>query len=189
MRRSVGPVVFVTRISRSTAFYLHQIGRTLLSADNSWFTLLMGAPSPVHFDHHYSAQTEYGRPLVNSVLTLATVMGQSVSDLSQNVFGNLGWDEIRLPKPVFEGDTIYSQSAVLEKRLSKSRPSVGIVKVSTIGFNQDGVVGVITFRRSMMIYRRGFGPSCPSRRSRKRLNVALGCLFECRRSRISSRKA
>ena len=141
--------------------YPHQIGRTLLSCDNSWFTLLMQAPSPVHFDHHYAAQTEFGKPLVNSVLTLATVMGQSVSDLSQNVFGNLGWDEIRLPKPVFEGDTIYSRSEVLEKRLSKSRPTVGIVKVSTIGYNQDGVV-VITFRRTMMIYRRGCGPQIPS---------------------------
>lgn len=140
--------------------YLHPIGRTLLSCDNSWFTLLMQAPSPVHFDHHYAAQTEFGKPLVNSVLTLATVMGQSVSDLSQNVFGNLGWDEIRLPKPVFEGDTIYSQSEVLEKRLSKSRESVGIVKVSTVGYNQDGVI-VITFRRTMMIYRRGYGPSNP----------------------------
>lgn len=140
--------------------YPHQIGRTILSCDNSWFTLLMQAPSPVHFDHHYSAQTEFGKPLVNSVLTLAVVMGQSVSDLSQNVFGNLGWDEIRLPKPVFEGDTIYSRSEVLEKRLSKSRPTVGIVKVSTIGFNQDGVV-VIQFRRNMMIYRRGCGPKLP----------------------------
>jgi acyl dehydratase len=140
--------------------YPHQIGRTILSCDNSWFTLLMQAPSPVHFDHHYSAQTEFGKPLVNSVLTLAVVMGQSVSDLSQNVFGNLGWDEIRLPKPVFEGDTIYSRSEVLEKRLSKSRPNVGIVKVSTIGFNQDGVI-VITFRRNMMIYRRGCGPRLP----------------------------
>lgn len=140
--------------------YPHQIGRTILSCDNSWFTLLMQAPSPVHFDHHYASQTEFGRPLVNSVLTLATVMGQSVSDLSQNVFGNLGWDEIRLPKPVFENDTIYSQSEVLEKRLSKSRESVGIVRVSTVGFNQDGVV-VITFRRTAMIYRRGFGPKIP----------------------------
>jgi acyl dehydratase len=140
--------------------YPHQIGRTVLSVDKSWFTLLMQAPSPVHFDHHYAAQTEFGRPLVNSVLTLAIVMGQSVSDLSQNVFGNLGWEEIRLPKPVFEGDTLYSQSEVLEKRLSKSRPSVGIIKVSTTGFNQDGVV-VITYRRTIMVYRRGFAPKLP----------------------------
>jgi acyl dehydratase len=140
--------------------YPHQLGRTLLSADNAWFTLLQGAPSPVHFDHHYASQTEFGRPLVNSVLTLAVVMGQSVSDLSQNVFGNLGWDEIRLPAPVFEGDTLYSQSEVLEKRLSKSRESVGIVRVSTVGFNQDGTV-VITFRRTIMLYRRGFQPKLP----------------------------
>src|SRR4029077_4230210 len=117
----------------------------------------------IHFDHHYSAKTEFGKPLVNSCLTLSLVTGQSVSDVSQNVMANLGWDEVRLPSPVFEGDTIYSQSEVLEVRESRSRKNVGIVTVRTSGFNQDGLE-VISFRRTVMVYRRGHAPSArPSR--------------------------
>lgn len=137
--------------------YEHPLGRTITSADNIWFTLLTQNTAPLHFDHHYAAQTEFGKPLVNSVLTLALVTGQSVTDVSQNVMANLGWDEVRLPSPVFEGDTIYSSSEVLEKRESESRPSVGIVKVRTTGFNQNGKV-VISFLRTVMVYRRGHSP-------------------------------
>jgi itaconyl-CoA hydratase len=137
--------------------YPHPLGRTVLSADNTWFTLLTQNTNPIHFDHAYSARTEFGRPLVNSTLTLALVTGQSVTDLSQNVMANLGWDAVRLPNPVFEGDTIYSQSEVLEKRESKSRPNVGIVRVRTTGFNQDGTT-VIVFERTFMVYRRGYVP-------------------------------
>jgi itaconyl-CoA hydratase len=97
----------------------------VLSADNTWFTLLTQNTNPVHFDHHYPAQTAFGKPLVNSCLTLAIVTGQSVADLSPNAMANLGWDEVRMPHPVFEGDTIYSRSEVLETRESKSRPTVG----------------------------------------------------------------
>jgi itaconyl-CoA hydratase len=140
--------------------YQHPLGRTVLSVDNSWFTLLTQNTAPIHFDHHYAAQTEFGKPLVDSTFTLALVTGQSVSDISQNVFANLGWDEVRLPHPVFEGDTIYSQSEVLEKRESKSRPTVGIVTVRTTGYNQDGVV-VITFKRTLMVYKRGHAPQIP----------------------------
>lgn len=138
--------------------YPHPLGRTVLSVDNSWFTLLTQNTAPIHFDHHYSAQTEFGKPLVDSTFTLALVTGQSVTDISQNVMANLGWDEVRLPNPVFEGDTIYSQSEVLEKRESKSRPNVGIVKVKTTGFNQDGVI-VITFIRILMVYKNGHAPA------------------------------
>ena len=112
---------------------------------------------PVHFDHNYAAQTEFGKPLVDSTFTLALVTGQSVTDVSQNVFANLGWDEVRLPAPVFEGDTIYSSSEVLEKRESKSRPNIGIVTVKTTGYNQDGKT-VITFKRTLMVYKRGHAP-------------------------------
>ena len=86
--------------------YEHPLGRTVLAADNAWFTLMTQNTNPVHFDAEYSAQTEFGKILVNSCLTLSLVTGQSVTDLSQNVMANLGWDEIRLPSPVFEGDTI-----------------------------------------------------------------------------------
>src|SRR6266403_3696085 len=134
--------------------YEHPLGRTITTADNIWFTLLTQNTAPIHFDHHYASKTEFGKPLVNSTLTLALVTGQSVSDVSQNVMANLGWDEVRLPNPVFEGDTIYSRSEVQEKRESRSRPNVGIVKVKTIGYKQDGNV-VIEFTRTIMIYKRG----------------------------------
>jgi len=137
--------------------YEHPLGRTITSADNIWFTLLTQNTAPVHFDHHYASQTEFGKPLVNSTLTLALVTGQSVTDISQNVMANLGWDEVRLPNPVFEGDTVYSRSEVLECRESKSRDNIGIVTVRTTGFNQEGKE-VISFRRTVMVYRRGKSP-------------------------------
>ncbi len=138
--------------------YEHPLGRTVTTTDNSWFTLLTQNTAPVHFDHHYASQTEFGKPLVDSTFTLALVTGQSVTDVSQNVFANLGWDEVRLPAPVFEGDTIYSRSEVLESRESKSRPNVGIVTVRTDGYNQDGTV-VISFKRTVMVYRRAHAPT------------------------------
>jgi itaconyl-CoA hydratase len=138
--------------------YEHPLGRTVLPVDNSWFTLLTQNMNPIHFDAHYAAQTEFGKPLVDSTFTLALVTGQSTIDLSFHVMANLGWDEVRLPAPVFEGDTIYSRSEVLEARESKSRPNVGIVKVKTTGYNQDGTV-VITFNRTFMVYRRGYTPA------------------------------
>ena len=131
----------------------HPLGRTVTTTDNSWFTLLTQNTAAIHFDHYYASQTEFGKPLVDSTFTLALVTGQSVTDISQNVFANLGWDEVRLPAPVFEGDTIYSRSEVLEKRESRSRPDVGIVKVKTVGFNQEGTV-VISFERTIMVYKK-----------------------------------
>ena len=140
--------------------YQHPLGRTVTTTDNIWFTLLTQNTAPIHFDQHYAAQTEFGKPLVDSTFTLALVTGQSVTDISQNVFANLGWDEVRLPNPVFEGDTIYSQSEVLQKRESRSRPNIGIVTVQTSGYNQDGKI-VITFKRTLMVYKRGQAPKIP----------------------------
>jgi itaconyl-CoA hydratase len=137
--------------------YEHPLGRTVTTTDNSWFTLLTQNTAAIHFDHYYASQTEFGKPLVDSTFTLALVTGQSVTDISQNVFANLGWDEVRLPAPVFEGDTIYSRSEVLEKRESRSRPDVGIVKVKTVGFNQKGTV-VISFERTIMVYKKDHAP-------------------------------
>jgi itaconyl-CoA hydratase len=137
--------------------YEHPLGRTVTTTDNLWFTLLTQNTAPIHVDHAYAAQTEFGRPLVDSTFTLALVTGQSVGDVSQNVFANLGWDRVRLPAPVFEGDTIYSTSEVLERRESKSRSNVGILTVKTTGFNQEGTV-VITFERTVMVYKRGHAP-------------------------------
>ena len=137
--------------------YEHPLGRTLLAADNTWFTLLTMNTNPLHFDYNYMSKSEFGKPLMNSCLTLAIVTGQSVIDLTQNAFANLGWDEVRLPNPVFEGDTIYSKSEVLEKRESKTRPNLGVVRVKSTGFNQKGDV-VIEFERTFMIYKRGHAP-------------------------------
>lgn len=141
--------------------YHHALGRTVTETDNSWFTLLTQNTAALHFDKHYAAQTEFGRPLVNSTFTLALVTGQSVSDVSQNVMANLGWDQVRLLKPLFEGDTVYSKSEVLEVRDSKSRPNVGVVKVRTTGFNQDGMI-LIEFERTLLVYRRGHAPTIPT---------------------------
>jgi len=137
--------------------YEHPIGRTVLAADNTWFSLMTMNTNPIHFDYNYSAKTEFGKPLVNSCLTLSILTGQSVIDLTQNVLANLGWDEVRMPNPVFEGDTIYSKSEVLEKRESKSRANVGIVRVKTTGYNQSGAV-VMEFKRTFMVYKRGHQP-------------------------------
>lgn len=139
--------------------YEHPLGRTVTQTDNIWFTLLTVNPNPIHFDAHYAAQTPFGRPLVDSTFTLALVTGLSVSDISQNGI-NLGWDDVKLPAPVYEGDTIYAQSELLTKRESKSHPDRGIIQVKTVGFNQDGVV-VITFRRTIMVYKRGHVPVIP----------------------------
>lgn len=137
--------------------YQHPLGRTVTTTDNIWFTLLTQNTAPIHFDHHYAAQTEFGKPLVDSTFTVALVTGQSVTDISQNVMANLGWDDIRLPNPVFEGDTIYSQSKVREKRESKSRPEVGVVTVETTGYNHKAEV-VITFTRTILVYKHGQAP-------------------------------
>jgi acyl dehydratase len=142
--------------------YEHPLGRTLLAADNVWFTCLTMNTNPIHFDAAYAAQTEFGKPLMNSCFTLALVTGQSVTDLTQNAVANLGWDEVRLPHPVFEGDTVYARSEVLDARESKSRPTVGIVRVKTTGVNQDGTT-VIEFKRTFMVWKRGHVPKAPSR--------------------------
>jgi len=134
----------------------HPLGRTVTQADNIWFTLLTVNNNPIHFDSAYAARTEFKRPLVDSTFTLALVTGLSVTDVSMNAI-NLGWDEVRLPAPVYEGDTLYAQSVVIETRPSRSRPAMGIVKLRTVGFNQDGVT-VIEFLRTLMVYRRGHEP-------------------------------
>ena len=137
--------------------YEHPLGRTIVAADNIWFTCLTMNTNPIHFDAEYASRTEFKKPLVNSCLTLALVTGQSVIDLTQNAVANLGWDEVRLPNPLFEGDTVYAKSEVLETRESKSRPNVGIVRVRTTGTNQQGTP-VIEFTRTFMVWKRGHVP-------------------------------
>lgn len=149
--------------------YKHVLGRTVTATDNAWFTLLTQNTAPLHFDANYASYTQFKKPLVNSAFTIALATGQSVPDVSQNVFANLGWDDVRMPRPVFEGDTLYSESEVIGKRESKSRPDVGVVTVKTIGYQQDGIV-VISFKRTLLVYRRGCGPSGRYRPEPKRDN-------------------
>ena len=134
--------------------YKHWPGRTITAADNTWFTLLTMNQNPIHFDEEYAKRSEFGKPLVNSTLTLAIVVGMSVADVSQRAVANLGWTDIALPAPVFNGDTLYAESTVLQKRESKSRPTQGIVTVATRAWKQDGTT-VMTFKRSVLV------PKCP----------------------------
>ena len=131
------------------AVYRSRFGRTVLEADNVWFTLLTLNTNPIHFDAAYAATTEWKRPLVDSTFTLALVTGLSVVDVSERAV-NLGWREVTLPAPVFAGDTIRAETEILAKRESKSRPGQGIVAVRTRGLNQRDEV-VIDFERSIMV--------------------------------------
>lgn len=134
--------------------YQHPLGRTISETDNSWFSLLTMNTNQMHFNDEYARKSEFGKPLVVSTLTVAIAVGQSVTDLTQNAFANLGWDDIKMTHPVFAGDTLYSESLVLEKRESGSRPHAGIVSVRTRTLNQHGDE-VCSFIRTFYVYKRG----------------------------------
>ena len=135
----------------------HRPGRTITDVDNIWMTLLTMNVQPVHFDAAYAAKTEWKKMLVDSTFTLALLTGMSVRTVSAKVVANLGWDKVKATHPVFAGDTLYAESTVLSKRESNSRPTQGIVTVSTRGVNQAGKE-VMTFERTMLIYKRGHSP-------------------------------
>jgi len=137
--------------------YRCRYGRTVTESDNIAFTLLTNNTNQIHFNNDYGARTPFGRCLVNSTLTLAVATGMGVEDISENGFA-LGWDEVRMPNPLFPGDTLYSESEVLEVRESRSNPTQGIVTVSTRGYKQDGTV-VISFKRTVMVWKREHAPA------------------------------
>ncbi len=130
--------------------YEHRPGRTITEADNIQFSLLTMNQHPLHCDHAFAANTEFGRPLVNSALTLAIVAGMTVNDVSWKAIANLGWQDVRLTAPVFPGDTIYARSEVAAKRPSRSRPTQGIVTTHTTGYKADGTV-FMTFVRNSLV--------------------------------------
>jgi itaconyl-CoA hydratase len=134
--------------------YEHRPGRTITETDNTWFTLLTMNTHPMHFDEEYAKASEFGKCIVCSPFTLALLVGMSVSDVSQKAIANLGWTDIKLTHPVYAGDTLYSESEVLEKRESASRPGAGIVTVKTTGLNQKGTI-VCTFVRSILVAKEG----------------------------------
>ncbi|MGZ4333032.1 MAG: MaoC family dehydratase [Gaiellaceae bacterium] len=130
--------------------YRSAVGRTVTETDNLLFTMLAMNTNELHFNEEAAKATEWGRPLVNSTFTLALVLGLSVADTTQAGGVNLGWTEIRLPHPVFVGDTLRSETEVTGVRESRSRPQQGIVSVRTRGLNQRDEV-VCEFERSFLI--------------------------------------
>ena len=134
--------------------YEHWPGRTITDQDNIWFTNLTMNTHPLHFDMNYAASTEFGKCLVNSTLTVAVVVGMCVSSTSQKAVANLGWEKINLTAPVFAGDTLYSTTEILDKRVSRKRKDSGIVRVRHEGRNQAGEV-VIDMIRSFLAPKRG----------------------------------
>ena len=141
--------------------YEHRPGRTITDADNIQFSLMTMNYHPLHCDAHFASQTEFGKMLVNSGLTIAMVLGMSVPEVSGQAVANLGFKEIKLTAPVFSGDTIYAESEVLGKRPSKSRPGQGIVTVRTKGIKHDGTV-FMTFERSALIRSRADARANPT---------------------------
>ena len=134
--------------------FQHEIRRTITEADNVWFSALTHNPARLHLDAEYMKQTEFGRPLVNSCLTLGFMVGISVGDTTLGTtVANLGWDEVRFPHPLFHGDTINIESEVLQLRASKSRPDNGIVTFAHRAYNQDGVL-VGECKRSALMLRK-----------------------------------
>ena len=134
--------------------YEHRPGRTISETDNTWFTLLTMNTHPMHFDAEYAKASEFGKCIVCSPLTVALMVGMSVTDVSQKAIANLGWTDIKLTHPLFAGDTLYAESEVMDKRESSSRPGAGIVTVRTVGKNQAGDV-VCSFDRTILVQRRG----------------------------------
>jgi acyl dehydratase len=135
----------------------HEWSRTVTEMDNVLFSTMTMNPQPLHIDAHYSAQTEFGRPLVNSLFTLGLMIGMTVNDTTLGTtVANLGMSDVRFPKPVFQGDTLKVRTRVESMRESKSRPKAGIVEFCHRAFNQRGEE-VAVCRRSALMHRRPEG--------------------------------
>jgi acyl dehydratase len=132
--------------------FKHPIRRTITEADNVWFSAMTHNPSYLHLDEEYCRnETEYGQRLVNSCFTLALMVGISVGDtVLGTAVANLGWDDVRFPRPLFHGDTVRVESEVLEMRESRSRPGEGIVIFAHRAFNQKGELVAHCKRSSLM---------------------------------------
>jgi acyl dehydratase len=139
------------------AVYKHWPGKTITQAEDLLFCALTMNQHPLHSDDHYAAAASAsGRALVVGTFVYALVLGQSVADVSGRAIANLEVEQLRHTNPTFHGDTIYSESEVLEVRASRSKPDRGVVRVRTIGYKQDGTV-VCEFTRTVLVPRRGHG--------------------------------
>ncbi|MFN8565786.1 MAG: MaoC family dehydratase [Anaerolineae bacterium] len=136
------------------ATFRHSLGRTITETDNVLFSSLTMNPQPLHINEDFASKTEFGRRVVNGLLTLSLVVGITVTDLTDGtIIANLGYENIRHPHPVFHGDTIYVETTVVSRRESKSRPNCGIVTLTHYGRNQDGVVVVEVTRSALFLKR------------------------------------
>ncbi|MEO6566696.1 MAG: MaoC family dehydratase [Casimicrobiaceae bacterium] len=135
--------------------FRHALRRTVTEADNVFFSALTMNPAALHLDEEYCREhTEYGTRVVNSAFTLGLVVGLSVGDTTLGTTaGNLGWNDVRFPRPVFHGDTIHVESEVMEARESRSRPDNGIVVLENRGYNQRNEL-IMTCRRSALMLKR-----------------------------------
>lgn len=131
--------------------YEHAPGRTVTEADNVFFTTLTMNTQSLHLDAAWSAQQPFGERLVNSMFTLSTLVGASVAQLTQGtIVANLGFEEVRFPHPLHHGDTLYSSSEILSKRLSSSREGQGILRIRHVARNQHGKVVAVCVRSTLM---------------------------------------
>ena len=140
--------------------YKHPYGRTITETDDVWLTNVTMNLNPMHFNEAYAAETEFGERLVNGLIVIATAVGMSVIDISQNATANLGYDEVRHHAPMFHGDTLFAESEVLEKRESDSRDHVGIVRTALRGYNQDDEL-VLSLKRTPMVLKREYADPSP----------------------------
>lgn len=141
----------------------HSQGRTVTEMDNMLFCALTMNTQPLHINEDFAARTQFGQRIVNGIFTLGLVVGLTVPELTEGtILANLGYERVVHPHPVFHGDTIYVESEVLEKRPSRSRPDVGIVRLKHVGRKQDGTV-VVEVERSVMFLKRAGGVTPPLR--------------------------
>jgi acyl dehydratase len=134
----------------------HSLGRTITETDNVLFNSLTMNTQPLHLNADFASKTQFGRPIVNGLLTMAIMVGITVGDLTEGtIVANLGYEKVNHPKPVFHGDTIYVETEVLEKRESNSKPDQGIVKLRHWGKNQHGEIVCEVERTALFIKRKG----------------------------------
>ena len=131
--------------------YVHRPGRTMTEADNTLFSTLSMNPQGLHIDAAWAATQPFGQRLMNSMFTLATMVGQSVAHITQGtIVANLGFERVEFPHPLFHGDTLYTETVIVAKRLSKSRPGQGVVTFEHTGRNQDGIVVGVAVRNVLV---------------------------------------